>query len=43
MTKFEDKNFLEWSQVKGYPISNTLHPLEQAHLAAFDLIKDIKV
>lgn len=43
MTRFEDKNLLEWSQFKGYPISDTSHPLEQAHLAAFDLIKDIKV
>lgn len=41
MTRFEDKNFLEWSQSKGYAISDTLHPLEEAHQAGFELIKNI--
>jgi hypothetical protein len=39
MTKFEGKTFLEFSQEKGFEISKTLHPLESAHRAAFDLVK----
>jgi len=39
MTKFEGSNFLEWSKQKGFPISETLHPLENAHQAAFELIQ----
>jgi hypothetical protein len=39
MTQFEDKTFLEFSKEKGFPISETLHPLEPAHSAAFELIK----
>ena len=36
---FDGDNFLEWSRKKGFPISETLHPLEAAHRAAFELIK----
>ena len=39
MTKFQDKTFLDWTKEKGFPISETLHPLEEAHQAAFELIK----
>lgn len=39
MTQFENLNFLDWAKKKGFPISKTLHPLEAAHLAAFELIK----
>jgi hypothetical protein len=37
---FEDQTFLDWSYKKGYPISDTLHPLDSAHQAAFELIKN---
>jgi hypothetical protein len=39
MTSFEGHTFLEFSKEKGFPISETLHPLEPAHQAAFELIK----
>lgn len=39
MTKFEGLTFLDWARKKGHPISDTLHPLEQAHQGAFELIK----
>jgi hypothetical protein len=39
MTKFEDQTFLDWSKKQGFPISKTLHPLEDAHQAAFELIR----
>jgi hypothetical protein len=39
MTTFDGKNFLEFSKEKGFPISETLHPLETAHQAAFELIQ----
>lgn len=39
MTAFEGKNFLDYSKEKGFPISETLHPLEAAHQSAFELIK----
>jgi hypothetical protein len=39
MTKFDNKSFLEYSKEKRFPISETLHPLEEAHQAAFDLIR----
>jgi len=38
MTQFENKSFLEYSKEKGFEISQTLHPLEAAHQAAFELI-----
>jgi hypothetical protein len=39
LTKFENKTFLEYTKEKGFPISETLHPLEEAHQAAFELIR----
>lgn len=39
ITYFQDQTFLNWSKEKGFPISETLHPLEDAHQAAFELIK----
>ena len=39
MVTFEGQNFLDWAKEKGFPISETLHPLEEAHQAAFELIK----
>ena len=39
MTQFENKTFLDFSKEKGFPISETLHPLEAAHQAAFELIR----
>jgi hypothetical protein len=42
MTKFEGSTFLDWSKQQGFPISETLHPLEAAHQAAFKLIKSYK-
>jgi hypothetical protein len=31
---FEGKNFVDWSRDKGFEVTNTLHPLEDAHSAA---------
>jgi len=39
ITNFENKTFLEYSKQKGFPISETLHPLEPAHQSAFELVK----
>lgn len=39
ITNFDGLTFLEWSKQKGFPISETLHPLEAAHQQAFELIK----
>jgi hypothetical protein len=39
ITWFENQTFLNWSKQKGFTISETLHPLESAHQAAFELIK----
>lgn len=39
ITKFNKKSFLEWTKEEGFPLSDTLHPLETAHRAAFELIK----
>ena len=36
MSQFQDRDFLTWSRAQGFPISDTLHPLEQAHRAAAD-------
>jgi len=38
MTRFDNKNLLEWSKENGFEISQTQHPLEAAHNAAFQLI-----
>lgn len=40
MTRFNNKNFLDWSQAQGFEISLTWHPLEPAHQAGFELIRD---
>lgn len=40
MTDFSGQTFLQWSKNQGHKISPTLHPLEQAHRAAFELLKD---
>ena len=39
MTKFSGLTLLDWCRNNAYPISQTLHPLESAHVAAADLIK----
>lgn len=39
MTTFNGQTFLNYSKEKGFPISETLHPLESAHQSAFELIK----
>ena len=36
MTQFQGRTFLDWSRNHGYPESELLHPLEQAHQAASD-------
>jgi hypothetical protein len=38
MTQFDQANLLEFSRNRGFAISNTQHPLEAAHQAAFELI-----
>jgi hypothetical protein len=38
MTRFDNKNLLDWSKQQGFEISATMHPLEAAHQAAFELI-----
>lgn len=38
MTRFAGKNLLDWSRDQGHKISQTMHPLESAHQAAFELI-----
>lgn len=38
--KFDGKTFLNWSKEKGFEISPTLHPLEQAHKAAAEYAKN---
>ena len=39
MTTFNGKTFLDWSRDCGYKISPKMHPLEDAHRAAADLIE----
>lgn len=39
LTLFDGKTFLDFAKEKGFPISETLHPLEPAHQAAFNAIK----
>lgn len=38
MTQFDNRNFVDWSRDQGFKISPTMHPLEPAHQAAFELI-----
>lgn len=35
---FDGKTFLDWSRDQGYDISDKLHPLEQAHHAAAEIM-----
>ena len=39
MTRFEGKNFLDWSRSHGYPESVGWHPLEPAHAAGADIMR----
>ena len=41
MSSFEGKNFVDWSQDQGFVVTDTLHPLEDAHLAACKLWQPI--
>jgi hypothetical protein len=41
MTDFEGRTFLDWSRDRGFPISATWHPLEQAHSTAGDYMMTI--
>jgi hypothetical protein len=43
MTTFNNLNFLEWSKKNNYPISKSLHPLEQAHAAAANYMLELGV
>jgi len=43
MTTFEGSNFVRWSKEKGYPISDTYHPLEEAHRSAADYILSLNL
>jgi hypothetical protein len=36
LVNFDGQNFLDWSRTHCYPVSDTWHPLEQAHRAAAD-------
>lgn len=38
MTRFDNKNLLDYAKEKGFEISQTLHPLEAAHKSAAELI-----
>ena len=38
ITQFDRTNLLEFSRRRGFEISDTQHPLEAAHQAAFELI-----
>lgn len=40
LADFEGTSFLDWSRKNSFPISATMHPLEQAHQAAADKIVD---
>jgi hypothetical protein len=40
---FDNQTFLEWSKSNGYAISENWHPLEDAHLTAFELIKSYRL
>ena len=39
MTRFDNLSFLDYSKENGFEISQTQHPLEPAHQAAFELIR----
>ena len=42
MTTFDGQTFLEWCKKNQYPVSDTLHPLEEAHRSAFELMKTVQ-
>lgn len=41
LTRFDDMDFLTWSRANHFPISTALHPLEQAHTAASEIMMPI--
>ena len=41
MQSFEGKNFVDWSRDQGFSVTDTLHPLEDAHLAVCKLWQPI--
>lgn len=41
ITTFQGQNFLSWSDSKGFAISDTSHPLEQAHSEASEYMSQI--
>lgn len=43
LTKFNDMNLLDWSRSNNYPVSELWHPLDQAHQAAFEYIKNSQI
>jgi hypothetical protein len=44
MTLFEGQTFLDYSRKNGFAISPTLHPLEQAHESAAQvIIRDVDI
>ena len=38
MSWFDNKNFLSWTQQHGFPISKTMHPLQEAHEQAANIM-----
>ena len=38
LLKFEGQTFIDWSKTNNHPISSTMHPLEQAHAHAAQLM-----
>jgi len=38
LTAFEGLSFIDWCKKQQFPISKTLHPLEEAHIAAAELL-----
>ena len=40
MQKFEGQTFTKWAHARGFEISETSHPLEPAHQAAFELMRN---
>jgi hypothetical protein len=41
ISDFEGRNFVDWSRHRGFDISATGHPLEEAHAAAADLMAPV--
>lgn len=38
LMQFQGKNFVDWSKSHSFTVSDTLHPLEDAHIAASELV-----